>query len=73
MKKFLVVLLAMAMIFAFATTAFAADKAIPDYSDVKADSEFAGDIYRLTALGVLEGNNTDGVSHDSRKCHLYYY
>lgn len=63
MKKFLVVLLAMAMIFAFATTAFAADKAIPDYSDVKADSEFAGDIYRLTALGVLEGNNGWGGAY----------
>jgi len=38
MKKYLVVLLALAMVFAFATTAFAADDAIPSYTDVKADT-----------------------------------
>jgi len=63
MKKYLVVLLALAMVFAFATTAFAADDAIPSYTDVKADTEFANDIYRLTALGVLEGNNGWGGAY----------
>ncbi|MDO4732355.1 MAG: S-layer homology domain-containing protein [Bacillota bacterium] len=62
MKKYLVVLLALAMVFAFATTAFA-DEAIPNYTDVKADTEFANDIYRLTALGVLEGNNGWGGAY----------
>ena len=56
MKKYLVVLLALAMVFAFASTAMAADTAIPEYSDVDEDTAYAEDIYRLTALGVLEGN-----------------
>lgn len=63
MKKYLVVLLALAMVFAFATTAFAADEVIPDYTDVKADTEYANDIYRLTALGVLQGNNGWGGAY----------
>ena len=63
MKKYLVVLLALAMVFAFATTAFAADDVIPDYTDVKVDTEYANDIYRLTALGVLQGNNGWGGAY----------
>ena len=63
MKKFLVVLLALAMVFAIATTAMAADKQIPDYNDTKTSTEYAVDIYRLTALGVLEGNTGWGGAY----------
>ena len=58
MKKLLVVLLAVAMIFAFGATAMAADTEIPDYSDLSSMTE-AGQIatMRLTALGVLDGQN----------------
>ena len=63
MKKFLVVLLALAMVFAIATTAMAADKVIPDYNDTKTSTEYANDIYRLTALGVLEGNTGWGGAY----------
>ena len=64
MKKYLVVLLALAMVFAFASTAFAADTAIPEYSDVDEDTAYAEDIYRLTALGVLQGS--EGWGHAYR-------
>ncbi len=61
MKKLLVVFLAMAMIFAFAATALAADTEIPDYSDLADQkAEWQAAVYRLTALGVLEGNNGVG-------------
>ena len=63
MKKFLVVLLALAMILAIATTAMAADTKIPDYNDTKTSTEYAIDIYRLTALGVLEGNTGWGGAY----------
>ncbi len=63
MKKFLVVLLALAMILGVCTTAMAADKAIPDYTDVKTSTEYASDIYRLTALGILEGNTGWGGAY----------
>ena len=63
MKKFLVVLLALAMILAIASTAMAADTKIPDYNDTKTSTEYANDIYRLTALGVLEGNTGWGGAY----------
>ena len=63
MKKLLVVLLALAMILGVCATAMAADTAIPDYTDVKTSTEYASDIYRLTALGVLEGNTGWGGAY----------
>lgn len=63
MKKFLVVLLALAMVFAIATTAMAADKQIPDYSDTTTSTQYASDIYRLTALGVLCGDTGWGGAY----------
>ena len=63
MKKSLVVLLALAMIFAIAVPAMAADTAIPDYSDTTTSTDYAVDIYRLTALGVLEGNTGWGGAY----------
>jgi|GEM_PF-2201725 len=61
MKKLLVVFLAVAMIFAFAATAMAADTEIPDYTDMADQkAEWQSAVYRLTALGVLEGNNGVG-------------
>lgn len=65
MKKFLVVFLALAMIFSFAATAMAEDVEIADYTDMadqKAEWQVA--VYRLTALGVLEGNT--GIGGDFR-------
>ena len=56
MKKLLVVLLALALVFSIATTAMAKDTQIPDYSDTKTSTEYAVDIYRLTSLGVLCGD-----------------
>ena len=64
MKKFLVVLLALAMVFGLGSVAFAADTQIADYTDlagVPAEQQAA--IYRLTALGVLAG---DGIGGDFR-------
>lgn len=56
MKKFLVVLLALAMVFAFASIAYAEDVEIDEYSDLgELDDDIAIAIYRLSALGVLEG------------------
>ena len=63
MKKFLVVLLALAMVFAIATTAMAKDTAIPDYNDTTTSTEYANDVYRLTALGVLCGNTGWGGAY----------
>lgn len=63
MKKYLVVLLALVMVLAFAATSLADDTRIPDYTDVKADTPYACDIYRLTALGVLQGNNGWGGAY----------
>jgi len=61
MKKFLVVLLACAMIFGFASTAFATDQQMPAFSDIADQSQAAQDaIMRLAVLGVLEGNNGVG-------------
>ena len=67
MKKLIVVLLAMVMVFAFAATASAVtwnDNEIPDYSDVATltDAQQVA-IYRLTALGVLDGMNGWGGAY----------
>ena len=57
MKRFLVFLLALAMVFAFAATAFAADTQIEDYADtdIQATAAQQAAVYKLTALGVLNG------------------
>ena len=56
MKKFAVILLALVMVFALTTTAFAADTQITfnDMQGVSSRGEEA--IYRLASLGVLEGD-----------------
>ncbi|MEG1537563.1 MAG: S-layer homology domain-containing protein [Clostridiales bacterium] len=61
MKKFVVVLLALAMVFGLASTAMAADTQAyyPDVADQKEAAQIA--IYRLSALGVLEGYAEDGT------------
>lgn len=62
MKKTLVVLLALVMVFALATTAMAADEqyvAYPDIADIDADLQTA--IERLSILGVLNGYNIEGT------------
>lgn len=65
MKKLLVVFLAVAMLFSFAATAMAADVQLPDYTDMADQKvEWQAAVYRLTALGVLEGNT--GVGGDFR-------
>lgn len=57
MKKLLVLLLALTMVFAFAATAMAADTEITDYADLTGvDADLQTAIYRLSALGVLEGS-----------------
>ena len=63
MKKLLVVLLALTFVFAFATTAMAADEQIADYTDVTAENEYGAAIMRLTSLGVLVG---DGIGEAYR-------
>ena len=63
MKKLLVVLLALTFVFAFATTAMAADEQIADYTDVAAENEYGAAIMRLTSLGVLVG---DGIGEAYR-------
>ena len=67
MKKTLVVLLALVMVLAFAATALAdnpgvGDEQIASYTDL-ADTkdEWASAIYKLTALGVLQGDHV--VAH----------
>ncbi|MCL1975651.1 MAG: S-layer homology domain-containing protein [Firmicutes bacterium] len=61
MKKFLVVLLACAMIFAFAATAMAADTQMKDFNDI-ADQPQAvkTSVMKLAILGVLVGNEGIG-------------
>ncbi|MCR4963988.1 MAG: S-layer homology domain-containing protein [Firmicutes bacterium] len=55
MKKFVVVLLALALVFGLATTAMAADTQV-SFPDVSNQSKAAQTgIYRLATLGVLEG------------------
>lgn len=57
MKKFLAVLLACAMVFAFATTALAADTQIADFNDIADQSQVMKDaIQRLAVLGVFQGD-----------------
>ena len=67
MKKLIVVLLAMVMVFAFAATASAVtwnDNEIPDYTDVaNLTEEQQVAIYRLTALGVIDGMNGWGGAY----------
>lgn len=56
MKKFLVVLVACAMIFAFASTALAAEQ-IPEFSDLSDQSQaVVTAVEKLAILGVLEGD-----------------
>lgn len=56
MKKFLVVLVACAMIFAFASTALAAEQ-IPEFSDLGDQSQaVVTAVEKLAILGVLEGD-----------------
>lgn len=61
MKKFLVVLLACVMVFAFASTALAADTQLhfPDVADQSDVAQTA--IYRLASLDVLAGYAEDGT------------
>lgn len=61
MKKFVVVLLALALVFGLATTAMAADTEVyfPDVDDQSEVAQIA--IYRLATLGVLEGYAEDGT------------
>ncbi len=61
MKKFVVVLLALALVFGLATTAMAADTQV-SFPDVADQNEAAqSSIYRLATLGVLEGYAEDGT------------
>ena len=61
MKKFLVVMLAIAMIFTFASTALAADEQLKDFTDIADQTQAAKDaIMKLAVLGVLEGNEGIG-------------
>lgn len=61
MKKFLVVLMACVMVFAFASTALAADTQLhfPDVADQSDVAQTA--IYRLASLDVLAGYAEDGT------------
>lgn len=62
MKKTLVVLLALMMVFAFATTAMAADEQYVPYNDIAdQDVEIQTAIERLTILGALTGYDTEGT------------
>lgn len=57
MKKFLVVLLAFAMVFGLATTALAEDVQIPEFNDVAELSAVTqNSIHRLAVLGVFQGD-----------------
>ena len=61
MKKFLVVMLAVAMIFAFASTAMAADEPMKEFTDIADQPQAAiNAIMKLAVLGVLEGNEGVG-------------
>lgn len=62
MKKTLVVLLALMMVFAFATTAMAADEQYVPYNDIAdQDVEIQTAIERLTILGALKGYDAEGT------------
>ena len=62
MKKTLVVLLALMMIFAFATTAMAADEQYVPYNDIAdQDVEIQTAIERLSILGALKGYDAEGT------------
>jgi len=62
MKKTLVVLLALVMVFAFATTAMAADTQYVPYGDIATqDADTQTAIERLSILGALKGYNAEGT------------
>jgi hypothetical protein len=62
MKKTLVILLALVMVFAFASTALAADTQYTPYTDIAAqDSDTQTAIERLSVLGALKGYNAEGT------------
>ncbi len=62
MKKTLVVLLAMVLIFAFAATAMAADTQYTPYGDIdKESAEIQTAIERLSVLGALKGYDAEGT------------
>ena len=64
MKKTLVVLLALMMVFAFATTAMAADKQYVPYADIAdQDVDIQTAIERLTILGALKGYDAEGTKY----------
>lgn len=64
MKKFLVVLLALVMVFGLATTAMAADEQIAEFTDISELTQPAQDaIMRMAVLGVLEGNEGLGGAY----------
>jgi len=61
MKKFLVVLLACAMILGFAAVSYAADEQIKEFSDIADQSQAAKTaIMKLAVLNVVEGNEGIG-------------
>ena len=62
MKKALVVLLALVMVMAFASTAMAADTQYVPYTDISTQSdEIQTAVDRLSVLGALKGYNADGT------------
>ena len=62
MKKTLVVLLALMMVFAFATTAMAADEQYVPYNDIAdQDVDIQTAIERLSILGALKGYDAEGT------------
>ena len=64
MKKTLVVLLALMMVFAFATTAMAADEQYVPYADIAdQDVDIQTAIERLTILGALKGYDAEGTKY----------
>lgn len=64
MKKTLVVLLALMMVFAFATTAMAADEQYVPYADIAdQDVDIQTAIERLTILGALTGYDAEGTKY----------
>ena len=64
MKKTLVVLLALMMVFAFATTAMATDEQYVPYADIAdQDVDIQTAIERLTILGALTGYDAEGTKY----------
>ena len=64
MKKTLVVLLALMMVFAFATTAMAADEQYVPYNDIAdQDQDIQTAIERLSILGALKGYDAEGTKY----------